>query len=57
MGPWYNVWRLSLYKEEDNLNAGRLGDRDHTLFKHSDYYHFTSYTYANLNGAGDANVW
>ena len=57
VNPWYNVWRLSLYKEEDNLNTKRLGDRDHTLFKHLDYYHFTSYSYSNLNGAGEANVW
>ena len=57
VGPWYNVWRLSIYKEEDNLNTKRLGDRDHTLFKNLDNYHFTSYSYSNINGGGNANVW
>lgn len=27
-----------------------------TVFKHSEFYHFTTYTYVNLNGAGNANV-
>lgn len=56
VAPWYIAWRLTNLPKGVNQNANYLGDRDLTLFKHSTYYHVTTYNYANLNGAGDANV-
>ena len=54
--PWYIVWRLSPFGKDVNKNMQYLGDRDLTLFKHNDYYHFTTYSYTNMKGDGNVNV-
>lgn len=41
------------HKINDNLKY--LGDRTLTLFVGRGFYHFTTYTYTNLNGGGNAN--
>lgn len=48
--PWYIVWRVTNIPKGVNKNASLLGDRDLTVFKHADFYHFTTYTYTSLNG-------
>lgn len=56
MPPWYIVWRLTTLPKSANKNAALLGDRDLTLFKHSEYYAFTTYSYTDLNGSGNPNL-
>lgn len=48
--PWYIVWRFTNLPKGTNNNAGYLGDRDLTIFKHEAFYHVTTYKYVNLVG-------
>lgn len=34
-----------------------LGDRTLTTFVGRGFYHFTTYSYTNMNGAGHVNLW
>jgi hypothetical protein len=43
--------------ENINRNADLLGDRDLTVFLGKGNYAFATYTYTNMNGAGNANVY
>ena len=51
------VFRFTINARRDNLNFSRLGDRTLTLFlNQAGFYHGTTYTYTNMNGAGISNI-
>jgi hypothetical protein len=54
--PWFIVWRHTINPSGVNRNANILGDRDLSVFANTDIYQFTTYTYTDLNGGGNANV-
>lgn len=59
MEPWHLAFRLHINKEEQNQNAVRLGDRTLGAWvspAQEGIYAFATYSYANLNGAGDPNA-
>ena len=53
---WYMAYRLTMNNKVDNQDASRLGDRDLSVFLHSNQnYYPSTYTYTNANMGGDAN--
>ena len=53
---WYMAYRLTMNNKTDNQDASRLGDRDLSVFLHENQHFYPStYTYANMEAAGDAN--
>jgi hypothetical protein len=59
MSPWHLAFRVHINKGDENSNASKLGDRTLALWAsplNSGIYAFATYTYTNLNGAGNANV-
>lgn len=54
--PWHLAFRVTINDETINRNADLLGDRDLAAFVGTDAYAFSTYTYTNLNGAGNPNV-
>lgn len=58
MEPWHLAFRLHINKGEENANVAKLGDRGLALWpSNSGVYAFATYTYTNLNGAGNPNVY
>ena len=59
MEPWHLAFRLHINKELENKNAERLGDRTLSVWAspRSDViYAFATYTYTNLYGARNPNL-
>ncbi|CAD8123997.1 unnamed protein product [Paramecium sonneborni] len=59
MEQWHLAFRLHINKEETNKNAERLGDRTLAAWvspAQDGIYAFATYSYKNLNGAGDPNL-
>jgi hypothetical protein len=51
------VFRLTINNKPDNQDYQRLGDRDLSMFANrNQYYHTNTYTYTNMVGGGNANV-
>ena len=60
MEPWHLAFRLHINKELENKNAERLGDRTLAVWaspSNDGIYAFATYTYTNLNGAGNPNLY
>lgn len=56
--PWHLAFRVTINNQRDLRNVGRLGDRDLSLWvgkPAGGILHFTTYSYANMNGAGRVN--
>jgi hypothetical protein len=54
---WHLVFRLTINNKADNQDYQRLGDRTLTIFANkNNFYHCPTYTYTNMNAAGNANV-
>ena len=54
-GPWHNMWRVS--NKLPATDAGFLGDRTLNLWMGNGYLHMPTYTYTNMNAAGNVNFW
>lgn len=56
--PWHLGFRLTINDKDINKNASRLGDRTLAFWvgKAGGNLHFPTYSYSNLNGAGQANL-
>jgi hypothetical protein len=54
---WHLVYRLTINGKADNTDYTKLGDRTLTVFANKDnYYHGATYSYSNMNGAGEPNL-
>lgn len=54
------MFRVTINRKRVNLNARRLGDRVLSAWvgkRKGGVLHFPTYTYTNLNGAGNANLY
>jgi hypothetical protein len=50
------VFRLTMNNKPDNQDYQRLGDRALAVWANkAGFYHFPTYAYTNMNGAGNAN--
>lgn len=57
MEQWHLGFRMHINKGQNNANVAKLGDRALALWaSNSGIYAFATYTYTNLNGAGNPNV-
>jgi hypothetical protein len=54
---WFSVWRLTINDPTTLTDASKLGDRTLNCWYSGDYqkYYFSTYTYTNDLGAGNAN--
>ncbi|CAD8140693.1 unnamed protein product [Paramecium octaurelia] len=53
--PWHLMVRFSIHQASENIQF--LGDRTLNAWVGQGYFHFTAYTYVNLNGGGNVNQW
>jgi hypothetical protein len=55
--PWHLAFRLTINDENINKDVDVLGDRGLTTFVGDKIYALATYTYTNMNGAGNPNVY